>query len=39
MFELKLNMYTIQKSADKKVFWLFTEKSIKKGKLGVKIPT
>ena len=30
MFESKLNIYTIQKSAERKVFWLFTEEVWKK---------
>ena len=33
MFESKLNIYTIQTSADKKVFWLFTEKVWEIGKI------
>ena len=33
MFEAKLNIYTSQKSAEKKVFRLFTEKVWKIGKI------
>ena len=33
MFESKLNIYTIQKSADRKVFWLLAEKFEKFGKI------
>ena len=33
MFESKLNIYTIQKSAERKVFWLLAEKSKKVGKI------
>ena len=32
-FESKLNIYTIQKSAERKLFWLFTEKVLKIGKI------
>ena len=39
MFESKLNIYYTQKSAEKKVFWLFTEKVWKKDKLRDKVPT
>ena len=31
MFESKLNIYTKQKSAEIKVYWLFTEKVLIKG--------
>ena len=31
MFQSMLNIYTIQKLAEGKVFWLFTEKVIKIG--------
>ena len=33
MLESKLNIYAIQKSAERKVFWLFTEKVWKIGKI------
>ena len=33
MFESKLNIYTSQKAAERKVFWLFTEKNWKMGKI------
>ena len=33
MFESKLNIYTVQKSAESKVFCLFTEKVWKMGKI------
>ena len=33
MFESKLNIYTLQKSAERKVFWLLTEKVWKIGKI------
>ena len=33
MFEFKLNIYTIQKSDERKVFWLIAEKSEKLGKI------
>ena len=33
MFESKINIYTIETSAVKKVFWLFTEKVWKIGKI------
>ena len=33
MFESKLNIYTKQKSAERKVFWLFTEKVLKIGNI------
>ena len=33
MFELKRYIYTKQKSAEKKVFWLFTEKVLKIGNI------
>ena len=33
MFESKLNIYTLQKSAERKVFWLFTEKVRKIAKI------
>ena len=34
MFELKLNIYTLQKSAERKIFLLFTEKVWKIGKIN-----
>ena len=33
MFESKLNIYTKQKAAERKVFWLFTEKVLKIGNI------
>ena len=33
MFESKLNIYTIQKSTKRKVFWLVNEKVLKKGNI------
>ena len=33
MFDSKLNIYTKQKSAERKVFWLFTEKVLKIGNI------
>ena len=33
MFELKLNMYTKQKSVERKVFWQFTGKVLKIGNI------
>ena len=33
MFEAKLNIYTKQKSAERKVFWLFTDKLLKIGNI------
>ena len=37
MFESKLNIYYIHKSAERKVFWLFTEKVWKIGKINTNL--
>ena len=37
MFESKLKIYYIQKSAERKVFWLFTEKVWKRGKINTNL--